>query len=537
MVWGKRKLRPAVGVDDRYQILSPPAIAVRESSIPNAPLSRDRISPPGEGPTAIREPITQKGDLQEAIRRSVARLFGFEAAPATREWWLVAYVGSLVLLSSSVLLTLLLETQKHAGGAALGGVAALAVAALLAELQSVRLSPQAEVSVSTLPIVLAAVLYGPLAAICVSVASLLPTFRPPYARWLTWTTTRALAAAAAGITAYRIDPSHSHGFAQVVAAVTAATIAEHVTNLGLGCVLGTLRGLALRELASLSSPVFIAMPLYVPVTAMLVYSYRVVSPWSVALFLFPALVAQKLFLLYQEQRQTSRELAAAMASKERANLSFAAALVATLDARDRYTAGHSASVATYARDIAGRLGLPAEKQQLAHLAGLVHDIGKIGLPPGLLEKAGPLTVDERRQMEAHPEIGERILRNVEGYEEIADIVRYHHERFDGHGYPDGLLGNDIPLLARVLAVADAYDAMTSDRPYRDAMSSDVARLRLAQGVGTQFDTGVVAAFEAILATAPTEYPTGGAEPVSEFENDAERLSPLQNAPRLRVIAS
>src|SRR5690349_20047567 len=110
MVWGKRKLRPAVGVDDRYQILSPPAIAVRESSVPSAPLSRDSISPPGEGPTAIREPITQKGDLQEAIRRSVARLFGFEAAPATREWWLVAYVGSLVLLSSSVLLTLLLET-------------------------------------------------------------------------------------------------------------------------------------------------------------------------------------------------------------------------------------------------------------------------------------------------------------------------------------------------------------------------------------------------------------------------------------------
>ena len=107
-------------------------------------------------------------------------------------------------------------------------------------------------------------------------------------------------------------------------------------------MLGRLRGLTLRELASLASPVFIAIPLYVPVTAMLVFSYRVVSPWSVALFLFPALVAQKLFLLYQEQRQTSRELASAMASKERANLSFAAALVATLDARDRYTAGHSA---------------------------------------------------------------------------------------------------------------------------------------------------------------------------------------------------
>ena len=300
-------------------------------------------------------------------------------------------------------------------------------------------------------------------------------------------------------------------------------------------MLGRLRGLTLRDLAGLASPVFIAIPLYVPVTAMLVFSYRVVSPWSVALFLFPALVAQKLFLLYQEQRQTSRELASAMASKERANLSFAAALVATLDARDRYTAGHSAAVAAYARDIAGRLGLAPDQQQLAHLAGLVHDIGKIGLPPGLLEKVGPLTLDERRQMEAHPVIGERILRNVEGYEEIADVVRHHHERIDGQGYPDRLPADDIPLLARVLAVADAYDAMTSDRPYRDAMSSDVARLRLAQGVGTQFDTAVVAAFEAILASAPASYRSGGDVAAIHSADFFGRDS--AEARRLRVVAS
>jgi putative nucleotidyltransferase with HDIG domain len=332
-----------------------------------------------------------------------------------------------------------------------------------------------------------------------------------------------------------VDPSHSHGIATVVAAVGAATVAEHVANLGLGCVLGKLRGLTLRELASLASPVFVAIPLYVPVTAMLVFSYRVVSPWSVALFLFPALVAQKLFLLYQEQRQTSHELASAMASKERANLSFAAALVATLDARDRYTAGHSASVAAYARDIANRLGLSPDQQQLAHVAGLVHDIGKIGLPPGLLEKVGPLTRDERRQMEAHPAIGERILRNVEGYEEIAVVVRHHHERMDGEGYPDRLLASEVPILARVLAVADAYDAMTSDRPYRDAMSSDVARLRLAQGVGTQFDTAVVAAFEAILAIAPESYASGAS---NTTVSPSESPEPIPAAPaRLRVIAS
>ena len=111
-------------------------------------------------------------------------------------------------------------------------------------------------------------------------------------------------------------------------------------------------------------------------------------------------------------------------------------------------------------------------------------------------------------MERHPVIGERILRNVDDYSEIASIVRHHHERLDGLGYPDGLRGDAIPLLSRVISVADAYNAMTSDRPYRDAMPSRVARLRLAQGVEGQFDTAVVAAFEAILAGAPEDYRLG-----------------------------
>ena len=151
------------------------------------------------------------------------------------------------------------------------------------------------------------------------------------------------------------------------------------------------------------------------------------------------------------------------------------------------------------------MGLSAAEQQLAHLCGLVHDIGKVGLPPGLLEKTGPLSLQERRQMEEHSVIGERILEKVDDYGSIAKIVRHHHERIDGNGYPDKLAGARIPLVSRILAVADAYDAMTSDRPYRDAMPSHVARLRLAQAVESQFDTAVVAAFEAILATADEKY--------------------------------
>ena len=151
------------------------------------------------------------------------------------------------------------------------------------------------------------------------------------------------------------------------------------------------------------------------------------------------------------------------------------------------------------------MGLPPETRDQAYLCGLVHDIGKIGLPPGLLEKPGALTLDERRQMQEHSAIGERILAHVDEYSEIATIVRHHHERIDGQGYPDGLADEDIPLVSRIIAVADAYNAMTSDRPYRDAMPSRVARLRLAQAVDSQFDTAAVAAFEAILARADEDY--------------------------------
>jgi putative nucleotidyltransferase with HDIG domain len=227
--------------------------------------------------------------------------------------------------------------------------------------------------------------------------------------------------------------------------------------------------------------------------------------------------------MYQEQARLVADLEAVNERLERASLSFAGALVAALDARDQYTAGHSAAVAVYARDIAERLGLSEQDKQLVHLAGLVHDIGKVGLPPGLLEKPGPLTLEERRIMEEHPAIGERILAKVEDYCDIARIVRHHHERIDGAGYPDGLRADGIPLISRIIAVADAYNAMTSGRPYRDAMPSRVARMRLAQAVGTQFDTTVVAAFEAILATASEGYLSGAH---ADFSVEAQRQPSL-----------
>jgi putative nucleotidyltransferase with HDIG domain len=369
------------------------------------------------------------------------------------------------------------------------------------------LTANLKLSVTFLPVLFVAVVFGPLPAALIGAATCLVDFGRPYTRWAIWTAKAMIIGGLAGLAALQILASGGNTFAGILAATSIAAVVDYALDFVLNGITLVLRGTgSIRGLARTAGPVVLtAIPLYTSLVGVLAYTYMELTPWSAALFFIPAIAAQRLFVMYREQRQALTELGEANARLERANLSFATALVATLDARDRYTAGHSAAVAIYSRDIAARMGLSSEEQQLVHLCGLVHDIGKVGLPAGLLEKPGALTLEERRLMEDHAAIGERILSNVEDYSEVARIVRHHHERVDGFGYPDGLRGGEIPQLAKIIAVADAYDAMTSDRPYRDAMPSRVARLRLAQAVESQFDTSVVAAFEAILAGASEQY--------------------------------
>jgi putative nucleotidyltransferase with HDIG domain len=329
-------------------------------------------------------------------------------------------------------------------------------------------------------------------------------------RWGIYTSSRAITASIVGAVAIATSASiENRSVALAISTIVAAVVAQALDCFFAAVTVYLRRRGGVADTARLLLPVAAAaIPLYAPLVALLAIGYDQLSAWATMLFFVPALAAQRLYTLYQEQRRLTEGLTRANEQLERANLSFAAALVATLDARDQYTAGHSAAVAVYSRDIAARMGLDASEQQKVHLCGLVHDIGKIGLPAGLLEKEGPLTLDERRVMQTHSEIGERILAKVDGYGEIANVVRHHHERVDGNGYPNGLPGDEIPLLSRIIAVADAYNAMTSNRPYREAMPSRVARMRLAQAVGAQFDTTIVAAFEAILATADESYRLG-----------------------------
>ncbi|MCX5685670.1 MAG: HD domain-containing protein, partial [Planctomycetota bacterium] len=184
--------------------------------------------------------------------------------------------------------------------------------------------------------------------------------------------------------------------------------------------------------------------------------------------------------IFIENRRLYRQLQELM-------LDLVRALVSSVDAKDPYTCGHSERVALLARRLASELNLEAEQIERVYLGGLLHDIGKIGTPEAILRKEGRLEDEEFRIIKQHPEVGYNILSGVHKLGPIRDVVLSHHERIDGRGYPRGLKGDEIPLLARIAGMADAFDAMTSDRPYRARMPMEKVRSEIERGIGTQFD--------------------------------------------------
>ena len=202
-------------------------------------------------------------------------------------------------------------------------------------------------------------------------------------------------------------------------------------------------------------------------------------------------------LLVSQERAEELELRARqLAGFQVALLS---ALLRTLDLRDRMTARHSAAVARYAREIAAQAGFSEEDQELVHSAALLHDIGKFVLPDNVLKSGRRrLTDEEWEAIKTHPAEGARIVSQIDGYQPIGEIILAHHERIDGKGYPNGLAGEDIPALARIISVADTYDVMTARDTYRDPVSSQEAVIELRRVSGTQLDEDLVEAFIEVL---------------------------------------
>ncbi len=166
------------------------------------------------------------------------------------------------------------------------------------------------------------------------------------------------------------------------------------------------------------------------------------------------------------------------------------ALSNAVDAKDRYTSGHSRRVAEYARMIATRMGKSAQEIADIYFAGLLHDIGKIRIPEEIINKPGKLTDDEYALINIHPISGYHIIKNISSDNIFRDAVKFHHERYDGRGYPNGLSGENIPEVARIMAVADSYDAMASNRSYRKSLPQAVVRAEIEKGKGTQFDPAI-----------------------------------------------
>ncbi|MDE6210323.1 MAG: HD-GYP domain-containing protein [Lachnospiraceae bacterium] len=162
-------------------------------------------------------------------------------------------------------------------------------------------------------------------------------------------------------------------------------------------------------------------------------------------------------------------------------------LAKTIDAKDTYTNGHSERVASYSREIAKRMGMSEQDQQEIYYMGLLHDIGKIGISDAIINKTGKLTDEEYHMIMKHPEIGREILTTISEFPDISIGAKYHHEKYDGSGYPDKVAGDNIPFPARIIGIADAYDAMASKRSYRDALPQQVVRGEIEKGKGTQFD--------------------------------------------------
>ncbi|TLM80207.1 MAG: HD-GYP domain-containing protein [Actinobacteria bacterium] len=233
------------------------------------------------------------------------------------------------------------------------------------------------------------------------------------------------------------------------------------------------------------------------------------TPLALALFLFPLMVARQLYQRYVGLRD--------------AYLDTVRSLVAAIEAKDPYTRGHSERVATHAVALGRAAGMPERLVERLEFAALLHDLGKVGIRSSILGKAAQLDPWEVREIRHHPEIGARILEQVPYLADIVPGVLAHHERYDGGGYSTGLIGDAVPLEARILAVADSYDAMTTERPYRAALEVNAATAELRLGAGGQFDPRLVGFFLPLVGDhEPFRQPVAGRPAVSGavVDNDA-----------------
>jgi putative nucleotidyltransferase with HDIG domain len=406
----------------------------------------------------------------------------------------VATYIALVAAAAAVALAATAHTFPHGH---LIDLLAFLVAAVASERWAVASSLEGGMSLSLTVSFAAGILYGPafagIVAIGGVVVSDLILSRQHWTRVLFNAGQLALTAALASLVYRQLARPGPVDLSRDAPAIVVAAVAFLLVNDTLVTIVISLSGRSfLSEWAASFREMGIQYVSMAPLGALLAFAYQD-SRWNILYFPFLVFVIYTGFKLYAElQSETDHALAL---------------LADTVDKRDEYTYAHSLRVAEYAGEIARALDLPRKEIDLIVSAARVHDLGKIATDNRILYKQAPLTAEERRAIIAHPADGSELAGQFSMYRKGRDYIRHHHERWDGRGYPDGLAGTQIPLGARVIAVADAYDAMTSDRPYRAALSSEIALAELRRGAGSQFDPQVVEAFlQPVPGRPPAEAP-------------------------------
>ncbi len=402
----------------------------------------------------------------------------------------------------------------------------LAVLAVIAEELSVSVASRLTLAASNLPVLLAIMMLGLWPALLVAaVVGLWGFWREESADLVAFNTANsicsALAASAAfaGImTAFGVSIGETT-WQWLLAGLVANVVHESISISAAG------GGAYLRYRQSLgvfwrveTMPFLRSLAILTALGLTVAAVYATAGVGAVVLLFIPLFAAQYMFkLLVREKEHVAVQTELTDRYLEM-NIGLAAAMVVLLDSKDEYTAQHSAAVAMYCRDIATNLGLSQDERNSVHFAGLLHDLGKVGVPDAVLRKEYKLTAEEWALIRQHPAKGAEVLSHLAAYQGIADIVLYHHERLDGSGYPRGVNAERIPELSKVLAVADSYHAMTSDRPYRAALSSFEALRELRAIAGVTLEAKYVESLAQVLCDKSLAYRNGSA---TDFRGEFE----------------
>ena len=435
-------------------------------------------------------------------------------------------VVTALVSATAFVFAVLVDTSSHET-AVLVACAVLSVLALTAESLAVEFTHRITLTASNLPILLAIMFLGPAPAMAVAAAAGI---------WGCWRERSlfislfnvcnfVLASAIGSVVFLALHDAWGFQYSAVSAgllvagALAAATYEfSNMAAVGFASVLLYRRSLATYWKAEL--PPFVrSVAVLTGLGLMTAALYAEAGLVAVVLLFVPLFASQYMFkLLANEKQHVTRQKQLSDQYLEM-NIGLAAAMVVLLDSKDEYTAQHSAAVAMYCRDIARALELPEEEAEALHLAGLLHDLGKVGTPDAVLGKETALDEDDWGYIRQHPGKGAEVLSHLAAYQDVADIVQYHHERLDGSGYPDGVTGERIPELSKILAIADSYHAMTSDRPYKAARSSFEALKELRKCAGVTLDDRYVEVFARMLRDKDLAYREGTS---TDFMGEYER---------------